>query len=254
MLRRGIVGPMQIQCSTCGGVVPDFYVNVERMLARCAECNSVFDIKGQVGGTGARVRQRPKVALPSALRILQDEPESDPGSQPYRIDAARQPQMVLERSWSHPSVLFLMLLSIWLDWFLIKNSSSTFHKGGSWIDIVYILLHLPICVGLTYFTLCGLVNRTRIAVEGGRLVIQHGPLPWPGNRVLGTQDLDQLFCEEKIGRRGSRSYALVARMKDGEKVELLKSLPEADQALYLEQLLENRLGIVDVPVAGEFRG
>ncbi len=161
---------------------------------------------------------------------------------------------MLERSWFSPSLIFMAFFCVVWDSFLVFWYSMALRAGAPWIMVVFPIAHLAVGVGLTYSTLCGFVNRTRIAVEGGRLSIGHGPLPWRGNRVLETQALDQLFCEEKIGSKGSKSYVLSALLKGGEKVVLLKSLPEADQALYIEALLEDRLGIVDVPVAGEFKG
>ena len=40
---------------------------------------------------------------------------------------------------------------------------------------------------------------------------------------------------------------------DGSTIELLKELPSPDQALFLEQRIEERLGIEDAPVGGEYR-
>jgi hypothetical protein len=248
---------MQVQCSGCGGVVPAADINLDRMLAKCARCNSVFDIHGQVPlaeGAGPLVRQRPRVALPKALRIVEDELVSESGIEPYRTDAAKRPRVVLERSWFQASLFFMVIFCIAWDSFLLFWYSMAFRHGAPWIMVVFPLGHLAVGVGLTYATLCGFVNRTRIAVLAGQLVIRHGPLPWKGNRVLETKDLEQLFCQENVSSKGVRSYGLAARMKSGEKVVLLKSLPEADQALYIEQLLEDRLGIVDEPVAGEFKG
>jgi hypothetical protein len=96
------------------------------------------------------------------------------------------------------------------------------------------------------------VNRTRIAVENGVLSVRHGPLPWPGNRTIAVAELAQLFCEEVIGNKGSRSYRVSALLKSGRKTQVLRGLGQADQALFIEQALERRLGITDVPVAGEY--
>jgi hypothetical protein len=41
--------------------------------------------------------------------------------------------------------------------------------------------------------------------------------------------------------------------KKGESVQLLKALDKPEQALFLEQAIEERLGIADAPVPGEFR-
>jgi hypothetical protein len=247
---------MQIQCSTCGGVVSASDVNLDRMLAKCASRNSVFDISGQVPGRGERAmtRQRPKVALPKALRVIQDELVTESSTEPYRTEAVKRPHVVLERSWFQPVLIFLVFFCIAWDSFLINWYATVLRHGAPLIAGVFPIVHLAVGVGLTYYTLCGFVNRTRIAVEAGQLVVRHGPLPWKGNRALEANNLDQLFCEENVSSKGARTYSLNARMKSGEKVVLLKSLPEADQALYIEQLFEDRLGIVDVPVAGEFKG
>ncbi len=76
---------MQVQCSTCGGVVPAADVNLDRMLAKCGKCNSVFDISSQVpaaGGGAMERRHRRRVALPSRVRVLLDEPGREPGPEP----------------------------------------------------------------------------------------------------------------------------------------------------------------------------
>lgn len=45
---------------------------------------------------------------------------------------------------------------------------------------------------------------------------------------------------------------LSAVLRDGRKVPLLKSLPNAAQALYIEQRVEACLGIADARVGGEY--
>jgi hypothetical protein len=116
----------------------------------------------------------------------------------------------------------------------------------------------PICsfLGAHHLrALCGLVNRTRIVVTSGILTIRHGPLPGLGSRTIPTAELHQLYCEEieytDSDGHTSRTYRLNAVLKSGSKVDLL-DLPEADQAHYLEQLIEGRLGIVDAAVDGEY--
>lgn len=69
--------------------------------------------------------------------------------------------------------------------------------------------------------------------------------------MIPTEDLAQLYCDEQVGSKGSRTYSLNAMTRGSDKIVLLKALPDADQALYLEQLLERRLGLTDQSVAGE---
>ena len=69
-------------------------------------------------------------------------------------------------------------------------------------------------------------------------------------------ELDRLFCVEYVAYIQNRvpqyRYAVEALRKDGTKLRLIKGMEAADQALYLEGLLEKRLGITDRPVGGEF--
>ena len=41
--------------------------------------------------------------------------------------------------------------------------------------------------------------------------------------------------------------------RDGLRHKLISGLSEPEQALYLEQVIEQRLGLPDRPVAGEFK-
>jgi hypothetical protein len=71
---------------------------------------------------------------------------------------------------------------------------------------------------------------------------------------MPVEDVAQLFCQEVPTRNrndSSATFTVVALMKSGETVKLLSGLPSADQALYIEQAIESRLGIADVPVGGE---
>jgi hypothetical protein len=47
------------------------------------------------------------------------------------------------------------------------------------------------------------------------------------------------------------TYNVCAVLKGGQRVTLLSSLPEIDQALFVEQAVEEYLGIEDRPVGGE---
>ena len=88
----------------------------------------------------------------------------------------------------------------------------------------------------------------------GQLTIRHGPLPWPGNHTLNSADIEQLFCQEKFrqGKHGgSYTYEVHAVLTDGTKKELVSGLDDADQAIFIEQQLEDHLGIEDRRVPGE---
>jgi hypothetical protein len=86
--------------------------------------------------------------------------------------------------------------------------------------------------------------------------VRHGPLPSPGNRRVFTSDLKQLYCTEKLHRHKnscSTTYELQAQLRDGQKLTLLSGLDQLDQALYVEQQVEQHLRIPDQRMPEEIR-
>ena len=100
-----------------------------------------------------------------------------------------------------------------------------------------------------------LLNRTRIAVQGGRLVVRHGPIPWPGNVDVPASGVRQLYCVEKVNYRkpGGRyfTYEVAFHGFDGSQGTLVKGFADPEQALFVEQALERHLRIEDRPVYDE---
>ena len=73
----------------------------------------------------------------------------------------------------------------------------------------------------------------------------------PSSGRVAVEDIRQLFCKMVGGQ--SRSYRLYALLTGGVTTPLLVRLRNPDTALYLEELLEARLGIAHERVPGEYR-
>jgi hypothetical protein len=196
--------------------------------------------------------------MPEGIRVVEDEPAllSEGG---YRAAPTRGGRVVLERSWYSPTLFFLVFFCVAWDSFLFfwYSTALTVEGPPSLLMVIFPAAHVAVGVGLTYRTLAGFVNKTRVTVTPDELTVRHGPLPWRGNVSLPAAALTQLYCEETVthGKNGtSRTYTLSAVLRDGRKIALIKALPEAAQALFLEQLIEERLGIRDAPVGGEYVG
>jgi hypothetical protein len=91
----------------------------------------------------------------------------------------------------------------------------------------------------SYYILARLVNRTDVRVTTDGLSIQHGPLPWPGNRSLPIQHVKELRCEERTSRDYAgdvwETYTLSAILEDGRRVELLHKIGSPRAARILQQ-------------------
>ena len=161
----------------------------------------------------------------------------------------------ITRRWFSCVFIFLAFFCVFWDGFLVFWYSIAFGAGAPLIAKLFPILHLALGIGLTYFTLAGFVNRTTIEVASDELTIQHGPLPWFGNHRLPVDQLEQLYSRQVVnqGKNGriSYSYKVNAVTREGKKITLLSGLTESDQALFVEQQLEQHLGIKDRPVPGE---
>lgn len=163
-------------------------------------------------------------------------------------------------------VFFALFCVVWdgflLAWYASAITGLDGPAGGGGIErfqltmLLFPLLHVAVGVGLTYYTLCGFLNRTTVNVARDQISVRHGPLPWFGNRNVPAMQVAQVYREEIVrqGKNGPHtSYQLSAALKDNRKLKLLSGLDAPDLALYLEQEIERHLGIRDQAVSGEMR-
>jgi hypothetical protein len=176
---------------------------------------------------------------------------------PERVTVTRDAGILtITYRWFRALHLYFLLFCIFWDGFLVfwyTNVVRHTDGGPSKIGLWFPFFHVAVGIGLTYYTLAGLANRTRVVVQSGEIVIQHGPLPWFGNLRIRADGIHQLYREESFsrGRGAGASYHLNAITRDHRKLPLIRWVPEADLALYLEQEIEKSLGIEDRRVAGE---
>ncbi len=222
-----------LDCRRCGAQITAENIDLTTALARCHRCHAVFGFADQLSGANPPPppMDRP---LPDGFTM------SESGG-----------RLRLVHRWYRP-VLFVALLAciFWSAGFALWYELA---RSPSEIPLVVLLaaiVHVTVGVSITYATLAGFFNRTIIEADTTHLAIRHTPMPWPGNREVRAGDLQQLFCEEQVDNK-SVTYRLSAVLRDGRKLPLVKTLPEPNQALFLEHTLERRLGIVNQAVAGE---
>lgn len=222
-----------LTCPGCGATLepPEGAPHV-----RCRFCGALRRVPAPVG-VSPRPALRAPVPLPRSIRVE---------------ETAFGVRLV--RRWWHPAYLvFVLFLAVWfgaLSLFL----GAALRGGVPWFVALFPALHVVVGLLLAYVTLCGFVNRTTIAVERGELSVRHHPLPWPGAGRHDTSDLAQLFVRERSRGRseeGRSQYLLCALTRGGATKVLVGGLIAPEQALYLEQELERRLGLADQPVEGQ---
>ncbi len=170
--------------------------------------------------------------------------------------------IIITYKWFKPVALFLVFFCIAWNAFLIVwySMAFSFETGTpmDWLMIIFPIGHVAVGVGLTYYTLCLFINSTTITASPGNLEINSGPIPWwKGNQSIPTSEIDQLFVKEIIrsGENGtSKTYRLQAKLNTGKAVTLWSEykMTDAHDLRELEKVIEDKLGIADEAVSGEY--
>jgi hypothetical protein len=165
--------------------------------------------------------------------------------------------------WFQPMLIFLVFFCLAWNSFLFVWYSIAVGFGGMapWplrlLMLVFPLGHVAVGVGLSYFTLAGLFNRTRVSINGGTLSVWHGPVPWKQPPPLPVDHIDDVYVtrtsEQSENDRGF-GYAVNVLVTDGGQIELIKRLTDRDKALCIADRLRRHLNIEHRPVPGEFTG
>ncbi|MEQ1750962.1 MAG: TFIIB-type zinc ribbon-containing protein [Prosthecobacter sp.] len=230
--------PIAIKCPNCAAATRENDYDQERGMVRCGYCGTLMiPQQGRTGPQGFRPRL--PIPLPSGMKL-----ENNPHG------------VIITRRWLHVMAIFLIPFCIVWDSFLVTWYSTVSDSGAPQIFSLFPLVHVAVGVGLTYYTLALLINRSRVEVTHGAVTVSHGPLPWNGWRQITAGMIDQLFCKEII-RRGKNgptvTYEVWVALSDGTQSKLVGAGLEVEQALYIEQQIELQLNVKDKPMSSEVR-
>lgn len=225
---------VELKCHNCGSQLKPEDISPQLAAARCHHCNALFALPV---GAGGRMIARPEVTLPPKMRIEE------------RMDG-----VIITRRWLDAKAWFLLFFAVfWNGFMLVWNGIAIFQ--GIWLMAAFGLLHTGVGLVLIYSVLGMFLNSTTVKIGYGEVEVKIGPVPWKGNKTLQKHELEQFYCMEKVkhSRNGSTvAYNVEAVLRGNRRETLVTDLTSHDQALYIEQQLERRLGISDTPVAGEY--
>jgi hypothetical protein len=235
--------PEPLQCPACAAPFsPDDLRDVQSVLV-CRHCGGMFDPQRLLGQPRlTRAARRP---MPSHLEVER-----------------RGDTLTVSWAWWSPLYILLGVFALAWDAFLVVWYSLAFQAIddlGAVVSVMFLfpLLHVAVGAGLTYLTIASFFNRTQIVAARHReLSVTHGPFPWYPQPRLPASEVSQLYVlrqEHRSENSTSVSYELRALGRNDKSLLLLRGLADPDVARWLEQEIEETLGIVDSPVAGQLR-
>ena len=158
-------------------------------------------------------------------------------------------RFAIVRRWRRPAFLVLAFFCLgwnilFVIWFVLafREGTPVFYKLIS-------LFQAVAGIGITYITMAGLLNKTKISIDPQTLTVRHGPFPWPGNCEVNSAEVERVDCRERViqGRHGGRRiivgyrYSVFVHTRDGRDVKLVSHLIHRDQAQFIKGHLERQL-------------
>ncbi len=211
-------------------------------LLKCEQCNVWKPASSVRSPEGAVSPDRPpepkrRVNLPLKFKV-------DPSAREFKVSW---------RWWAGFSWFWLVFAGIW-NLVTIPMTVLMAFDSSLGFERLFMVPFILVGMGTGYLALCHLLNSSRLSVSRGTLSLTHGPLPF-GGKEYDASELDQLYCQRytagRVNHQPVYAFRVQILLKDGSQQELVSGLDTLDEALYLEQEFEERLGIEDRPVPGE---
>ncbi len=230
---------MQINCPQCKTEALATNINLDKMVSKCHNCNSVYNFEEELS---IPPRKRREVFLPEGMEILKLGEE-----------------LSIEVKWRKTASSFLLLFTIIWNTFLIPFVLGAVLSGELMI-LAAISVHLAVGIGLAYYTLTTLLNTSYLIADPSNLIVEHRPLklPFYPDRAIPTHEVDQIFVKKyssgKTNGNAVWAYAVEAKLTNGENVNLIKGVKNGNHALFVEQEIEKHLKIKDKSTSEEWQG
>ena len=158
------------------------------------------------------------------------------------VDAPDGP--VIRKVWLTWKVVPLAFFAVFWDGFLVFWYVQAFSKPNPQLmSVLFPLGHVAVGLGLTYYVIASLVNRTDILITRFAVRVATGPAPWIGNKEVKAGDITDVLVRERSANRGSRTYSVMYADPSRKERKLVASLSESDQAEFVAQMIRTTLGI-----------
>lgn len=228
---------MQLQCTNCKADIPSEDININQLIAKCSQCNTVFEFEQTVRSSP---RVRPEIVMPQGIEA-------------YHLLS----ELNIEVKWKHSFSSFFAFFTIFWNAIVFIFVAAAI-LTGEYTMLLAVGVHLLIGIALLYYMLTVIVNTTYITVSNYSMLIEHKPLklPFYPDRDIPVTEIEQLYVERYVAsttnNKPNYAFGLYLLKKNEEKIRLLKGLRNPEQARYVEQEVERFLKITDRKVEAEY--
>ncbi len=219
----------KIKCPSCDSVTPAANLNINDKIAKCSSCDVVFPFEKNISDLINSSRPKQKVAKPEGVDIYENRDEFELSIQP-------------------PTTLFdiFPILILFLSTMFLTIAFFTKGIGWIWPATSWILFMFPI------YNLFQLKHhRVYFHFDDEFLYIKWQPNKWIKDKKIRKDDIEQIYIKN-VG--GQKAIYMISNGPDGQKhSSLITGMVDLTKARFLEQEMEQHLGIEDREVPGEWK-
>lgn len=211
----------KVYCPSCEEEASADNLNLQNNIAKCGSCNVIFSIEEEVASVKQKKNVRQEVLRPEGIDLFYYKDDLD---------------ITIQQHIQTLDTLLILLLS-----FASFFSILLYFKKG-------ILIYYPMAftLGALYFIYKALFynkNKTYIDINDKFLNIRSRPKNFQQDKTYAADDIDQLYIKQ-LGE-GIEYYTIhmIVNSLEGQKHETLLTVNTLSKAKYLEQTIEDYLGI-----------
>lgn len=239
-VKQRSVKKINISCDNCNSDIPSSNININNSLAKCENCQSIFNIKDDIFFHVDRVG-RPEMIMPEGTDVLP-------------LNDALDIRINWLKSKPKSSYLFLTFFTVLWNGILAFMATS-FLAAGAISSILFMSIHLLVGLGLIYYLAGVYLNYTDIIITSDFIEISQRPIknPFSKTQTYSTDNITQLYVHKYVSSTTNGvpdyAYALLATVNNkNAPITLIKGM-DSETQLYLEQEIERYLKITDSPIS-----
>ena len=218
----------QLTCPHCGSPISAEQINIQKTLAVCPACATVFDFSSTVSDpapipAAAHKRKRRKVKQPEHITIQRNATGLDLVYK-WGIKSESQSTLFWMGLWAVIAIAISIVFPL-LSGEAIFGGDSPFWLGTLFVG------GFPF-----YYFLCLFTNSTRFLLDEDQLQVRTTPL-WfwgAGHATVDTADVEAVYSE--VADDEDDGYNVYARLRDGDRKTLLEGLLKNDAEFIAQEM------------------
>ncbi len=217
----------QLTCPQCGSPISAEQINIQKTLAVCPACATVFDFSATVSTPAVvtptvQKRKRRKVKQPEHITI---QPNATGLDLVYKWGIKSESQSTL--FWMGLWAVIAIAISIVFP--LLSGEAIFSGDSPFWLGTLFVG-GFPF-----YYFLCLFTNSTRFLLDEDQLQVRTTPL-WfwgAGHATVDTPDVEAVYWELA---EDDENYTVYARLRDGERKKLLEGILKQDAEFIAQEM------------------